>query len=336
MPDRDTTTRAVRFHRCGDASVLQIEEIAMPQPGLGEVRIRVSAIGLNRAEVMFRNGAYLEQPEFPSRLGYEAVGIVDGVGPGVNEFEVGERVNTIPAFSMTKYGVYGEYVIVPAHAIARVPVSISDEQAVSLWMQYITAYGALIDVAALEAGQWVLVTAASSSVGIASIQVAKHAGARVIATSRGEGKLAMLKKIGADVVVSTQAPNWKEQIHQLTDHQGVQVIFDPVGGPLLSDLAEVAADGAMIIEYGALDERETPFPLFTALAKGLVVRGYTLFEVTKHADRLASAKQFLMPLFEKGEFTPLVDKVFDLGDIQDAHQYMESNRQIGKIVVTVG
>ena len=156
-----------------DADVLQLDEVIEREPRSGEVRIRVEAIGLNRAEVMFRRGEYLEDPNFPSRIGYEAAGTVEAVGDDVEHIQVGDRVSTIPSFSMGEYGVYGETAVVPAYAIASYPDNLTAEQGAAIWMQYITAYGALIHYGKLQAEQTVLITAASSSVGLAAIQIAK-------------------------------------------------------------------------------------------------------------------------------------------------------------------
>ena len=127
--------KIVRFHETGEADVLRLEELPDSQPGKGEVRLKVAAIGLNRAEVMFRQGVYLENPELPSRLGYEAAGTVDAVGPGVHGIQIGDRVSTIPSFSMTQYGVYGEIAIVPAHAVAHYPETLSAVEGTAIWMQ---------------------------------------------------------------------------------------------------------------------------------------------------------------------------------------------------------
>ena len=133
--------KIVRFHQFGQADVLQLDELPLVEPGEGEVRLNVEAIGLNRAEVGFRAGRYLELPKtFPSTLGYESAGVVDAIGPGVSEFQIGDRVSTIPAFSMTQYGVYGESAIVPAAAVAYYPEKLSPKEGTAIWMQYITAY----------------------------------------------------------------------------------------------------------------------------------------------------------------------------------------------------
>ena len=163
MPsDIPSTAKIVRFHRTGNAEVLQLETVPTPEPAAGEVRLRVKAIGLNRAEVMFRRGQYLVQPQLPSLLGYEASGTVEAVGPGVESSLIGKTVSTVPAFPADKYGVYGEVAIVPAYAIAAYPASLSYERGTSIWMQYLTAYGALIQQGKLTKGAFVLITAASS------------------------------------------------------------------------------------------------------------------------------------------------------------------------------
>jgi len=329
------TARVVRFHQTGDASVLNIERLPIQQPRDHQIRIKVEAIGLNRAEIMFRNDAYLETPELPSRLGYEAAGIVDAVGAQVTEFQVGDRVSTIPAFSMGEFGVYGEQVVVPTHAVAPLPAHFNAQQGAAIWMQYITAYGALVDIGQLKAGQTIVVTAASSSVGVAAIQLAKALGAKVIATTRGTEKIDFLKEQGADLVIATDVTDLIEAVGRYTSRVGADLVFDPIGGPILNQLAEASKNGGRIIEYGALDQEPTPYPLFTALAKGLIIQGYTLFEITQNHEKLAAAKRYLLPLFEAQKLTPIIDRVFDFDNIQEAHRYMESNQQTGKIVVDV-
>jgi NADPH:quinone reductase-like Zn-dependent oxidoreductase len=327
--------RIVRFHETGSAEVLRIEELPESQPGKGEVRLKVEAIGINRAEVMFRQGAYLHTPELPSRLGYEAAGTVDAVGPGVSGIEVGERVSTIPSFSLNQYGVYGESVIVPAYAVARYPASMSPVEGAAIWMQYITAYGALIEFGKLKEETPILITAASSSVGLAAIQIAKSVGARVIATTRGADKKQFLLEAGAAHVIVTEETDLRSQAKELTGGKGVDMVLDPIAGPFLEKVAQAAAPGAMIVEYGALSPSPTPFPLFEAIGKGLTIRGYTLFEIVKNTDRLARAKQFIYQGLESGALKPVIARTFDLSAIVEAHRYMESNRQMGKIVVTV-
>ena len=327
--------RIVRFHETGDADVLKIEELPLVDPAEGQVRIKVEAIGLNRAEVLFRQGQYLEAPELPSRIGYEAAGVIDAVGPGVSGIAVGDRVSTIPSFSVGQYGVYGESAIVPAFAAARYPDNLSPVEGAAIWMQYMTAYGALVEFGHLKEEHTVLVTAASSSVGLAAIQIAKSAGALTIATTRGAAKRQFLVDSGARHVVVTDDEDLEEQVKEITGGKGADIIFDPIAGPFLGQLANASAPGAIIFEYGALSMKPARFPLFEAIGKGLTVRGYTLFEIVKDPNKLDAGKRFIFDGLESGALKPVIDSTFSLDNIVEAHRHMESNQQKGKIVVTV-
>src|SRR6516225_4315026 len=156
--------RVVRFHQTGGPEVLRVEELEVPPPKKGEVQISIKALGLNRAESMFRSGQYLETPKLPARLGYEAAGTVVAVGADVRGFQIGDAVSTIPSFSLNDYGLYGDLANAPAHAVTHHPASLSWVEAAAVWMQYLTAYGALIDLAGLTRRETVLIPAASSSV----------------------------------------------------------------------------------------------------------------------------------------------------------------------------
>ncbi len=328
-------SKVVRFHRTGGPEVLQIDELDLGAPAAGEVRLRVHALGLNRAEAMFRAGAYLEQPILPARLGYEAAGEVEAVGSVVTDFKPGDAVSTIPAFSMNQYGVYGDTAIVPAHAVAKHPASLSWSEAASIWMQYLTAYGALVPLGNLAAGEAVIITAASSSVGLAAIQIANSLGAIPIATTRTSGKRAALLKAGAAHVIATEEQDLVAEVMRVTGNKGAHLAFDPVCGPGVEALAAALAEQGTLFLYGALATAPTPFPLFTALAKNLTLRGYTLFSVTQNPADLERGKRFVIAGIEAGHFKPLIARTFPFAEIAEAHRYMESNQQIGKIVVTV-
>jgi len=328
--------KIVRFHQFGDADVLQLEELPIAEPGKREVRLKVEAIGLNRAEVMFRKGAYVEEPDsFPSTIGYEAAGVIDAVGEGVTEFKIGDRVSTIPGFSMKDYGVYGESAIAPVAMVAKYPEKLSPQEGTAIWMQYITAYGALVEYGQIKSGDFVLISAASSSVGSAAIQIAKAAGAVAIATTRGASKKQMLLDNGADYVVVTDEEDLPTRVMEITQGQGANLIFDPVAGSFIETLANAAAKGATIIEYGALSSEATPFPLFAALQKGLKIQGYTLFEIAGDPGKLEKAKQYIYDGLDSGKLVPIIDRSFPLEQIAEAHRYMESNQQNGKIIITV-
>ena len=174
--------RIARFHSFGGPEVMQIEDIEVGEPGPGEVRIRVGAIGLNRVEIMVRSGHY-GAVNLPSKLGYEAAGVVEALGPGVTRWRVGDRVAALFGLSMEQYGTYGEKTLFPADMLVPVPDGVLLTDAAASWMQYGTAY-ALIDVGGIKAGDHVVITAASSSVGLAAIQIANQNGAVPIAVTR--------------------------------------------------------------------------------------------------------------------------------------------------------
>jgi NADPH:quinone reductase-like Zn-dependent oxidoreductase len=329
------TVKIVRFHKTGPAEVLQFDELPVPQPGPGEIRLRVKALGLNRAEVMFRNGHYLETPVPPSKNGYEAAGIIEAVGPDVDSSWIGKTASTVPGtFKLNDHGVYGEVAVVPLHGIAEYPSTLSYEQGASIWMQYLTAYGALIWLGQVIKGDFVVVTAASSSVGIAALEMVKVEGAISIAVTRTSAKRAELLKAGADHVIVTAEEDLVARVKEITSGKGARIVFDPIAGKILESLAAVTAPKGIIFEYGALASEPTPYPLFTALAKGLTIRAYTLFEMT-HDPVFPKAKQYIFNHLASGAFKPVIDKTFRFAEIVEAHRYMESNAQIGKIVVTL-
>jgi NADPH:quinone reductase len=328
-------SRIVRFHRTGGPEVLQIDELDIGAPQAGEIRLRVRALGLNRAESMFRSGAYLETPGLPAKLGYEAAGEIEAIGPGVSGFAVGDAVSTIPAFSMTHYGVYGDAAIVPAHAVVRHPANLSWSEAAAIWMQYLTAYGALIECGHLAQGDAVIITAASSSVGLAAIQIVNSLGGTAIATTRTGAKREALLRAGAKYVIATEEQDLAAEVMRLTGGQGARIAFDPVCGPGVEALAAAMGEGGSIFLYGALASAPTPFPLFPALAKNLTLRAYTLFSITRDPKTLERGKRFVLDGLASGKFKPLIARSFPLEEIVEAHRYLESNQQVGKIVVTV-
>lgn len=327
--------RIVRIHEYGDASVLKLEAVDVPAPGSDEVQIEVKAIGLNRAEVMFRSNAYLQEAEFPSRLGYEAAGVVVAVGTGVTDFKAGDVVSVIPPLDIARWGTYGELANVPANLTVKHPENLSFEQAAASWMQYVTAWGALVEQAKLQKGDCVLVTAASSSVGLAAFQIARMVGATAVAITRTRAKKQALLDAGAAHVIVSEEEDIVEATMALTGGLGARVVFDPIGGPSFVPLTQSMAKGGILLEYGALSPEPTPFPLFTVLGKTLTLKGYLYSEIVSDPATLSRAKAFILNGLESGALRPIIAKTFTLDNIQEAHRFLETNQQIGKIVVTV-
>ncbi len=327
--------RIVRFYEKGGPEVLKIEEVEVPPPGPGEIAIAVKAIGLNRAEIMFRSSAYTETPEFPARLGYEAAGVITAIGGGVRGFAPGDAVSFIPPLSITRWGAYGEVATFPAEVAVKHPASLSWNEAAAIWMQYITAYGALIDVAKLGQGDFVVITAASSSVGLAAIQIARMVGATPVATTRTGAKKKALLDAGAAHVIASDEEDLAARLKDITRGAGARVVFDPVGGPAFEPLTQAMSPGGILLEYGALSPLPTPFPLFAVLTKSLTLRGYIYKEIVRDRERLEKAKKFILDGLAAGALKPIIDRTFTLDEIVEAHRYLESNQQFGKIVVTV-
>ncbi|WP_448951307.1 zinc-dependent alcohol dehydrogenase family protein [Labrys neptuniae] len=327
--------RIVRFHRHGGPEVLRIEEVEVPQPGPGEVRIRVKALGLNRAEALLRQGRYIETAVLPSGLGLEAAGSVEAIGAGVEGFALGDAVSIIPPRSMVRWPAHGEVILFPADLVVKHPASLDWPAAAALWMQYLTAYGALIDIAKLGQGDVVVITAASSSVGLAAIEIANRVGARPIAVTRSSSKAQALLDHGAAAVIASEEEDLEARLAELAGPQGVRVVFDPIGGPLFVPLTAAMARGGILIEYGGLSPEPTPFPLFAVLSKSLTLRGYLVHEILGDPTRLEAAKAFILDGVKEGAFRPVIARIFAFDEIVEAHRFLESNQQFGKIVVTL-
>lgn len=331
-------TRVVRFHELGGPEVLRIESLDVPAPGAGEVLVRMEAIGLNRAEAAFRHGHYFEPPQLPARIGYEGAGRIAALGAGVMDFAVGDAVCIIPGFSMNRYGVYAEQALVPAGALLARPAGMSATDGAAIWMPLLTAYGALVDLTGLKAGEAALITAASSSVGLAAIEIANAVGATPIAVTRGSAKVEALRRAGAAHVISSDTQDIAAETARITGGRGARLAFDPIGGPIVDTLANALGKGGSLIVYGNLSgqARNMVFPFGPSALKGLTMRAYLVFEIISDPQRYARARRFVLDGLAAGRFHPHIDRTFPFDEIVAAHRYLESNAQVGKVVVTVG
>jgi len=324
--------KAVRFHRLGGPEVLQIEDVATREPEGGEVAVRVKTAGLNRADSMYFHGQYREQPQLPSGLGYEVVGTVTAVGPGVDRALIGREIATIPGYSQNRYPSLAEEAVVPLSALVDVPDGLSPVEAAAVWMQYGTAYGALVERGKVGPGDAVVITAASSSVGLAAIQIVRAQGATAIATTRTSAKREQLLALGAHHVIATTEEDLPARVREITGGKGARVVFDPVGGDYVNTLAEATADEGMIYLYGRLSGQPTPYPM-TGFARGVGIAGYSIhsLETPERRERLT---RYVYAHLADGNLRPKVDRTFPFDAIRDAYTYLEANGQIGKIVVT--
>lgn len=328
-------TRVVRIHEQGGPEVLKIEDIQVPPPAKDEVRISVKAIGLNRAESMFRAGYYDEQPVFPARIGYEASGLIEAVGENVRGLSVGDAVSVIPPNSISRWGTYGELANVPADFVVKHHPSLDWNEAASLWMAAAVVYGALVDVAKLQKGDHVLVTAASSSIGLLAIQVANLLGAVPIATTRGAGKRAALLRAGAKHVIVTNDEDMVVRANEITQGKGVRVVFDAVAGPDVTKFTELMAPHGIAVIYGLLSPEPTVVPPMNLLVKRLTIRGFVYRDFVIDPAWRQKLTRFVNDAVASGVLRPAIAKVFALDEIIEATRYLESNAQIGKVVVAI-
>jgi len=326
--------RAVRFTGTGDASLLRLDDVPARDPGPGEVRLRVTSAGLNRADVNYRAGRYLLRTPGESRSGFEGAGIVEAVGADTTA-RVGDRRGVLPSsFDVVTEGTCAETMTVAEAVTVPTPSTVSDRDAGAIWMQYLTAWGALVTIADIGPDDFVVVPAASSSVGIAAIQIGRARGARVLATTTSADKVEVLRRFEPHAIIDTRAERYVERVREVTGGKGARVILDPVYGPLVNDHIRAAAQEAIVFVYGALDPSPLTLELGGMLRKNIHLQGYTIGPLLTNASKRAAAVAGITRHLERGDFAPVVDSYFPLARIQDAHRRVESNRHVGKVVVT--
>ena len=328
-------SRIVEFTSYGGPEVLKFKDIPDPKSAANEIRIRVKAIGLNRAESMWRHGKYIEPVNLPARLGYEAAGTVDALGEGVLGFAIGDPVDVVPNFSMNEYATYGDLIVVPASSVVKQPASLSFVEAASIWMMFVAAYSALVEDAKVTKGDFVLVPAASSSVGLAAIQIANYAGATSVALTRTSAKKKPLLEAGAAHVIATEETDLVQEVMRITDGKGARIAFDSVGGPNFPKLISALAFRGIVYIYGALSDGVTPLPVLEMIAKIPTIKGHNIWLTSGDPEKLKTAVAFIRRGFTEGKLRPVIDRIFPFDQIVEAHRYLETNGQFGKIVATL-
>lgn len=324
-------SKIIRFYEPGPAEVQRIEAFTPERPGDDEIRIRVQAIGLNRSDLIFRSGHHPMKPPSPACNGAEAAGIVDCIGANVQGFREGDAVVVIPHMDPQR-GTYAEFINVSAKRVMTAAPTLSAAENAAFWASYLTAYGGLIQVAQLRANDFVVIPAASSSVGLAAIQLARAIGAHPIALTRNADKTERLKAAGAHSVLLSKQENLSDALLTATGGCGARVVFDPVGGDGVNTLAAAMAQQGIYVLYGVMSPNPTLFPVAAAFEKLLTMTIFRL-DFVYRPDELIPARAFLDPLLQQGLLRPAIDRVFNFDDVVAAHHYMESNQQLGKIVL---
>lgn len=327
--------RGVRIHQFGGPDVLHIEDTLVGEPGLGEVRFDIRAIGLNRTEVTLRSGRSPIKPSLPTSIGWEAAGVIDEVGPDVENWRSGDRVALVPAYGAAQYALYSEVAIAPARSLVAIPDDQTFEQAAATWAAFGTAWAGLISVGNLKNGDTVLISAASSSVGLAAIQTAIRVGARPIALTRTSQKSDELLAHGAAEVLAVEEVDVVQEVKELTGGKGAELVLDAVGGPGFSKLAEATATGGMLILYGALSAEPTVIRPFQVFARDLTIRGFAFPNIARNDEHLAAVKQFVGEGISGRSLVPTIARTFKFDEIIEAHRFLESSNHTGKTVVSI-
>lgn len=327
--------RVWRFHQPGGPEVLQLDNVVLPMLGSNDIHIRVKAIGLNRSDMNFRQNQYIQKPTFPSRFGYEASGIVVAAGEKAQEFKTGDAVFVLPVNNLSTEGVCADELIIDKRYVVFMPGNITFETGAAVWMQYLTAWGGVIEAAHPKKNDFVLITAASSSVGVAAIQLVRQIGAIPIATTLGLEKKQAILDTGAEHVIATDEENLVARLRQITGATGLAAAFDAVGGQQVNEIAEVLQKFGRLVIHGYLSGEATPFPLKLAIRNSLTIKGYLFSEILNDAVLKEKACAHIIKGLSEGELKPVVDRVFRFESMREAQDYMLKNSHLGKIVLTV-
>ena len=303
------------------ADSFEVRDIPIPEVNAGQVRIKVSAFGLNYADVMARQGLYRECPPLPCVIGYDVEGVVDAVGQGVTSFKPGD-----PVFALTRFGGYAQYATTQAEAVGHLPAGTSTGKGCALATQYVTAYHAAIHCQTIMPGEKVLIHAAAGGLGTALIQIALWKGATVIGVAGGHEKGQYLKSLGVQHVIDHQQTDYMQYVKDQFNGR-VDVVFDNIGG------SSVRKKGIfnllrLVVGFGF-------FSPIGFLSKSQSLIGVNMLKIADHrADIISHGFQEVQDLFAKGILKPHVGKVFSQSDLSKAHDWMEDRKSIGKIAVT--
>jgi putative PIG3 family NAD(P)H quinone oxidoreductase len=325
--------RAVVITTPGGPEVLQVTAVPVREPGHGEIRVRVHAAGVNRADLLQRRGLYPPPPGCPEDIpGLEFAGTVESVGEGASAWNIGDRV-----MGLVGGGGYAECVVVSEREAIAIPELLSFEEAAAVPEVFITAHDALFTQLKVELGERLLIHAVGSGVGTAALQLAKVAGATVIGTSRQEWKLERATDYGLDVLVNTSEQDFADAVRQATDGAGVHAILDLVGGSYLAgNLDSLAMKGRMII-VGLTAGRAAELDMGAVLRKRLRIIGTSL-RARPIEEKIAATQAFehdVGSLLAAGQVRPIIDRTFSLEEVAEAHRYMEDDRNFGKLVLTI-
>ncbi len=320
--------KSAQFDAVGKpADVLTIQEVEIPTPGPGEVLIKVTTCNINPSDIMFVQGLYGIRPRFPAVGGFEAAGVIDGVGEGAG-FKVGQRV------IFTAIGVWQEYVSVPAKGVIPIPDAMSDEVACQAFVNPFTAF-AMLEESGLQAGDWLMLTAGASAFGKFVIQLCKQRGIKTIATVRREEQIGELKAIGATEVINTKEQDMVRATMKITDKKGVNCAFDAVGGKVGGAIVDCLAMNGTMYVFGLLSLGLTPINTGVMIFKNLTIKGFwlTSWMASKSGSELAGVTKEVLTMLTTSQLKADVEATYPLDQVQEAVLHAERPGRKGKVLL---
>jgi NADPH2:quinone reductase len=319
--------KAIRVHQYGGVEVLTFEDIPVPEPGAGEARVKIEAIGLNYVDVYQRAGLY--QLKLPFTLGMEGAGIVDAVGRDVSEVKVGDRV----AYSMVP-GAYAEYAVVPSSRLVPLPKNIDSRSAAATMLQGKTAHYLTHSTYPLKTGDTALVHAAAGGVGLLLVQIAKRRGATIFGTVSTEEKAGLAREAGADDIILYTQTDFAAEIKRLTNGRGVNVVYDSVGQSTFDKSLDCLRPRGYMVLFGQSSGPVPPFNLGTLATKGsLFVTRPTLAHYAITREELLQRANDLFNWIATGQLKLRIDKTFPLAEAAEAHRQLEGRKTSGKVLL---
>ncbi|HEY6346451.1 MAG TPA: NAD(P)H-quinone oxidoreductase [Bryobacteraceae bacterium] len=325
--------RRIEIERPGGPEVLKVAEAPVPAPGEGEVLIKVQAAGVNRADISQRMGLYRLSPGMPTILGLEVGGTIAALGPGASQWKTGD-----PVCALLTGGGYAEYAVAPAVQCLPVPAGWSVVEAASLPETFFTVWLDVFELAGLQPGETLLVHGGSSGIGVTAIQLARAFGSRVFVTAGSENKCEACRQLGAETAINYRTGDFEASIRDLTSGRGVDVILDMVGGSYtMRNLRSLAQRGRLVF-VNFMESKDASVDISLIVGKQLTITGSGLRPQTveRKAEIARQLRERVWPLLEAGKIKPVIDSLYRLADVAEAHRRMESSEHIGKIVLRMG
>ncbi|WP_079526447.1 quinone oxidoreductase family protein [Halobacillus hunanensis] len=321
--------KVIQFEEYGGPEALRPAEREKPKPEAGEVLIAVTAIGVNYADIARREGAYVVPTPLPFIPGAEVAGIIEEIGQGVDGYKVGDRIVTLIGS-----GGYSEYVVTKAAALIPIPEDLTDEIAVSLPLQGLTAYHLLTTMGRIEKGETVLVHAGAGGVGSLAIQLSKHFGAgKIIATASTEEKRTAARDLGADHTVDYTKDDWREEVMRVTEGEGVDIALEMVGGDIFHETIRCMRSFGRIVVYGAASGRPAEMYPSGLMNRNLSIIGFFLPEIMKKPILFEQSLQELLKLVQSGKLKLTIGGVYQLKDAAQVHESMQTRKTKGKLIL---